>query len=235
VVEEGDRKTNFKKVVVTEVISGVTFWAQHLDNATQFEQMQQQMRTDLLDNPPLPGSLTPKRNDLVASLFLDNLWYRARIEKIESGDKVHVLYVDYGNREVVPSTKLAALPGQYASFAPQAKEYTLALVKAVSDEEVLYDLTNAFGQEAVNHEFSLNIEYKVEKQEFVSLTNPETKADLASKLIADGWAMVDKRREKRLQSMIADYTKAQETARKNRLNLWRYGDFTEDDAPEFGS
>lgn len=235
VVEETDRKTNFKKVVVTEVITGVTFWAQHLDNATQFEQMQQQMRSDLLDNPPLPGSVTPKRNDLVASLFLDNLWYRARIEKVESADRVHVLYVDYGNREIVAATKLAALPAQYASFAPQAKEYSLACIKAAADDEVLYDLTNAFGQEAVDKEFSLNVEYKLEKQEFVSLTNPDTNADLAAKLIGDGWAMVEKRREKRLASMLTDYMKAQDAARKQRLNLWRYGDFTEDDAPEFGS
>ena len=47
--------------------------------------------------------------------------------------------------------------------------------------------------------------------------------------------LVERRREKRLQSLVSDYCKAQESARKNRLNLWRYGDFTEDDAPEFGA
>jgi len=66
--------------------------------ATQFEQMQQQLRQDLTESPPLPGSLTPRKGDLVAAVFaLDSLWYRARIEKVESSEKVHVLFVDYGN------------------------------------------------------------------------------------------------------------------------------------------
>ena len=59
--------------------------------------MQQQLRTDLTDNPPLPGSVTPRRGDLVASLFVDDLWYRAKIEKVESPSKIFVLYIDYGN------------------------------------------------------------------------------------------------------------------------------------------
>ena len=42
--------------------------------APSFEQMQQQLRSDLTDNPPLPGSLSPKKGDLVAALFIDKLW-----------------------------------------------------------------------------------------------------------------------------------------------------------------
>jgi len=30
--EESERKTNYKKIIVTEITSGVTFWAQSLDN-----------------------------------------------------------------------------------------------------------------------------------------------------------------------------------------------------------
>ena len=60
--------------------------------------MQQQLRQDLTDSPPLPGAVVPKRGDLVASIFaVDGLWYRAKIEKVESTDKVHVLFIDYGN------------------------------------------------------------------------------------------------------------------------------------------
>jgi len=233
--EEGERKTVYKKIIVTEIISGIEFWGQSIDNATAFEQMQQQLRSDLTDNPPLPGSLSPKKNDLVASMFIDNLWYRAKVEKIESNEKVHVLYVDYGNRDIVSTAKLAALPQQYSGFPAQAKEYALACLKVPSDEDHVEDLSNAFAKEALNKEFSLNTEYKLNNQEFVTLTNVETKKDIASTLLAYGVVMTEKRREKRLHKLIQEYNKAQETARKNRLNLWRYGDFTEDDAPEFGS
>jgi len=234
VVEETERKVTYKKVVVTVVNKGLDFWAQHLDNATAFEKMQQQLRSDLTDNPPLPGSVTPKRGDLVASLFVDNLWYRAKIERIDK-DKVYVLYIDYGNHEVVPVTQLAHLPTQFASFAPQARPYTLACLKLSSDEETYEDLYNAFAQEAMNEEFSLNIEYKFNNQEFVTLSNTEKKKDVANTLLSNGVVMVERRREKRLQKIMHDYYAAQEIARKKRLNLWRYGDFTEDDAPEFGA
>lgn len=33
---------------------------------------------------------------------------------------------------------------------------------------------------------------------------------------------------------VADYLSAQDAAKKRHLNIWRYGDITEDDANEFG-
>jgi len=235
VVEETERKTNYKKVLVTEITSGVTFWAQNLDNASQFEQMQQQLRQDLTDSPPLPGAVVPRRGDLVAALFaVDGLWYRAKIEKVEK-EKIHVLFVDYGNRDVVSSTKLAPLPAQFVSYPAQAREYTLACVKVPTDEENVYDLMQNFAKEAINREFSLNQEYKFNNQDFVTLSNPESKKDMATSLISDGVLMVERRREKRLQKLVSEYIQAQDRARKSRVNLWLYGDFTEDDAPEFGA
>jgi staphylococcal nuclease domain-containing protein 1 len=234
VVEETERNVTYKKIIVTDVLGGNKFWAQHIDNSAAFEQMQAQLRADLTETPPLPGSLTPRRNDVVASKFVDDQWYRARIEQVKN-DKIYVLYIDYGNREIVSSTKLAHLPPKYVSFPPQARQYSLGCIRVPEDDDIVHDLTNAFVKEALNNEFSLNVEYKFNGEDYVSLTNPETKADLARTLLAYGVCLVERRREKRLQNLVNDYCKAQETARKNRLNLWRYGDFTEDDAPEFGA
>ena len=33
---------------------------------------------------------------------------------------------------------------------------------------------------------------------------------------------------------VADYISAQDLAKKRHLNIWRYGDITDDDATEFG-
>lgn len=33
---------------------------------------------------------------------------------------------------------------------------------------------------------------------------------------------------------VSQYRDAQEEAKKNHLNMWEYGDITEDDAKEFG-
>jgi len=235
IVEDTERSLSYKKIIVTEILQGVDFWAQHIDNAPQFEQMQSQLRTELTENPPLPGSITPRRGDVVAALFVDNLWYRARIEKVVSLEKIYVLYVDYGNKEILSSVRLAQLPPKYSSFPPQARQYSLACLKVPADPDVAEDLTNAIAKEALNQEFSLNVEYKLSGQEFVTLSNPDSKNDLARTLLSYGVCMVDQRREKRLKSLMNDYCAAQELARKNHLNLWRYGDFTDDNAPEFGA
>jgi len=234
IVEDTERSLSYKKIIVTEITQGVEFWAQHIDNATQFEQMQTQLRTELTENPPLPGSVTARKGDIVAALFVDNLWYRARVDKV-SVDKVYVLYVDYGNKEIISNVRIAHLPPKYASFPPQARQYSLACIKVPEDPEIVEDLSHAFAKEALNQEFSLNVEYKLGGQEFVTLSNPETKNDLARTLLSYGVCMVEQRREKRLKNLLNEYCGAQELARKNHLNLWRYGDFTDDNAPEFGA
>jgi staphylococcal nuclease domain-containing protein 1 len=33
---------------------------------------------------------------------------------------------------------------------------------------------------------------------------------------------------------VSEYKEAQEVAKKSHVNMWRYGDITEDDAKEFG-
>jgi len=43
-----------------------------------------ELRNDLADNPPLPGAYTPKKGDLCAAKFSDDLWYRARVTKVQS-------------------------------------------------------------------------------------------------------------------------------------------------------
>ncbi|MEQ2180798.1 nuclease domain-containing protein, partial [Goodea atripinnis] len=61
--------------------------------------------------------------------------YRARVEKVESLAKVHVFYIDYGNREVVSSTRLAAMPPAFSTrtLPAQATEYTFAFIQVPQD------------------------------------------------------------------------------------------------------
>ncbi|CAB4015938.1 staphylococcal nuclease domain-containing 1-like, partial [Paramuricea clavata] len=232
--DTSERQCKYEKVVITEVEGPQCFWVQHADSGTEIEQMMERLRTNLADNPPVPGSFTPRRGELCAALFTDNNWYRARVLKTSGPKEITVLYIDFGNIEVLPISKIRALPRDFASMKPQAVEYNLALVREPNDEEMKYDLNAVFKNKILNNMFLLNKEYKINNQEFVTLTNPESKEDIGRALIAEGLALVDKRNEKRFQKMVKDYLGAQDTAKKNRLNMWRYGDITEDDAKEFG-
>ena len=43
-------------------------------------------RTEFATSPPLAGAYTPKKGDLCAAKFVDDQWYRARIEKMSAVD-----------------------------------------------------------------------------------------------------------------------------------------------------
>jgi len=48
----------------------------------KLEAFMAEMRAEMHTNPPLPGAYTPKKGDLCAAKFVDELWYRARVEKV---------------------------------------------------------------------------------------------------------------------------------------------------------
>ena len=47
--------------------------------------------------------------------------------------------------------------------------------------------------------------------------HPDSKEDIGKSLVAEGLALVEKRREKRFQKMVMDYISAQEAAKKSRV------------------
>ena len=47
--------------------------------------------------------------------------------------------------------------------------------------------------------------------------NPDSKEDIAVSLVSNGFAMVEKRKEKKLQKLLSTYRKAQDQAKKNRV------------------
>ncbi|CAH1250586.1 staphylococcal nuclease domain-containing protein 1-like [Branchiostoma lanceolatum] len=233
VVEEAERNVNYKDVVVTEVGEDMKFYAQDMETGPHLEKMMEELRTEMTDTPPLQGAYTPRKGDLCAAKFVDEEWYRARVEKV-SGNQANVLYVDYGNREVIPAARLAALPSTFHTLPIQAHEYTLAFVTLPEDPEAKKDAQEAFLKDVLNQQLALNVEYKNQGADMVILLTSDKTTDIGLGLVKDGLVMVEARREKRLQKLVNDYKKAQDAAKNARLNLWQYGDFTGDDAVEFG-
>ena len=58
--------------------------------------------------------------------------------------------------------------------------------------------------------------------------------DIGEMLLSQGFCTTVKKSPAHLADLHKKYLESQESARKNRLNLWRYGDITEDDDTEFG-
>lgn len=89
----------YEEVIVTEVTDQGTLFAQNFQNGPKLEALYSKLRQDFQANPPLPGAYTPKRGDICAAKFIDDQWYRVKVEKLQ-GTSAMILYIDYGNREV---------------------------------------------------------------------------------------------------------------------------------------
>ena len=237
--EPQERTVVQKKIVITEVTNDLHFYGQLIENGQKLEQLSSQLKNELETRPPVPGAYTPKAGDLcVAKFSVDNEWYRAKVLSVSSAGNVTVLFVDYGNKEQMQATKLAQIPAGFETLAPQANEYSLALVQLSSDEDDVETCVDKFKQLVFSDgeaaEFSINSEYKLGSVDFVSLIDLN-KNDIGKKLVADGYVSVDKaRREKRLQKLLAEYLKSLTSAKQAHKMMWRYGDKEQDDAAEFG-
>lgn len=234
-VESSERKVNYKTVVITEFKQqDLNFYAQNVEDGPKLEELMINMRQEFTSNPPLTGAYTPKKNDICAAKFSgDDLWYRARVEKI-MGDKVQVMFVDYGNRETSTVTRLASLPSTYSNFPNAAHEYAFAYVVTPKDIDLKLAAIDKLHEDVENCHLLLNVEYRTGGIAYVTLVTQEEKVDLAKALIQDGLLQVEKRKEKCYQKILSEYKEAETQARKKRLNLWQYGDITDDDAKEFG-
>ncbi|KAK9400402.1 staphylococcal nuclease domain-containing protein 1-like [Crotalus adamanteus] len=234
--EEKERTANYKPVFVTEVTDDLHFYVQDVETGTQLEKLMESMRGEIAGCPPVEGAYTPRRGDFCIAKFVDGEWYRARVEKVESLAKVHVFYIDYGNKETLPSTRLATLPQAFGTrvLPAQATEYKFAFIQVPQDEEARADVVDSAVRDIQNTQCLLNVEYAGPGCTHVTLQFADSKADVGLGLVKTGLVMVEPRKEKQFQKVMTEYLNAQEAAKSARLNLWRYGDFRADDADEFG-
>jgi len=231
---EEDRKVNYTKVVVTEVTPEAKIYAQLIDEGPKLEALMKQIREEFSSNPPLAGAYQPKKGDLCAAKFVDGQWYRAKIEKNSPAGEVSVLYIDYGNRASIPKVNCGALPGSFVSLPAFAHEYSLALCLMCSDEDYASQGLKAMREDLLDKELKLNVEYRNLGQEFVSILDSAGE-DIGKNLILDGLMLAEKKGGRKLTKLVDSYRDAQDSAKKNHLNIWEYGDITEDDSREFGA
>ncbi|KAJ8666951.1 hypothetical protein QAD02_008613 [Eretmocerus hayati] len=229
------RKIDYQEVVVCEVTEDLHVYTQKVDQKANLESMLTRLRQEIAANPPLAGAYTPKKGDLAIAKFTeDDEWYRVKIEKV-SGSNVSVFYIDYGNREVINSTRVAAMPAGFGADKPYATENILALVALPKDDDDKKAAVDALREDTVNGKpVLLNIEYRNAGVPAVTLVDPTTKADLVKALVADGFLICTPGRDRKLKELREEYRKAEQEARDNHRNIWQYGDITEDDAKEFG-
>jgi len=226
-----DRKVNLTEVLVTEITDEGKVYACAVSDGSALEQLMDNLREEFKSNPPLAGAYTPKKNDLCAAKFVDDQWYRAKVEKVGASE-VQVLYIDYGNRASVPKAKLGSLPASFQTAAAYAKPYSLALCLMPPDEDLQAQAVQGLKEDMLDKTVKFNVEYKVGGETFVTFHLGDE--DIGKGLVEDGLLMVDRKGGRKMASLLKQYEEAMSRAKKHHLNIWQYGDITADDAREFG-
>lgn len=242
------------KVKVTEVLGGGKFYAQSATDA-RVSSLQMQLEALRVKEKALaPVNFEPKKGEIVMAEFsVDGSWNRAMVVNApwqgQSKDGYEVFYIDYGNQEKVPLSKLRPLDSSISFGTPGlALLLNLAYVK-------IPELEEDYGQEAAEYLSSMIGDKvfmakvmekdtsggKVKGQGTgtklsVFLYDVEPGNSINSLMLQAGYARVVKKNRwdpKEKQDELEKLAEFQETARKQRLNIWQYGDIEsdEDDTP----
>jgi len=86
-------------------------------------------------------------------------------------------------------------------------------------EDDIQSAIHEFCVEILNKQCLLNTEYKNAGVDCVTLCHADSKDDVAQLLLAEGWLLVESRREKRLAKLVGQYQKAQEKAKEGRVSV----------------
>lgn len=187
-----------------------------------------------------------KAGEYVSARFSeDGQWYRARIRSNDRAAKVaEVVYIDYGNSEKQPWSKLRPLDEKFTvqRLKAQAVDAALSFVQlptTASDylaEAIgfMYDVTD--GKQLVG---SFDFVDTKENLNWITIFDP--KAEGADKVtqsvnrevIRHGHGMVPRKlrpweRTKAFEVVLKSLREAETQAKEERLGMWEYGDLTED-------
>jgi staphylococcal nuclease domain-containing protein 1 len=242
---ESRRKDDYRDVIITHIDESGRLKLQQIGAGTAaLDKLMASFRSfHVSSKPTLPGP--PKTGDVVAAKFsADNSWYRAKIRRNDREKKTaEVVYLDYGNSEVVPWANLRPLGREEfetTKLAPQATDAVLSFVQLPGASEYLADAigylaTLTDGRSLVAAVDNID---KTAGQNVLSVTlfdpakSGSVDDSVNAELVAEGWALVPRklRRWELAEKAVVDGLRKQEQAAKDeRKGQWEYGDITADD------
>uniref|UniRef100_A0A663E990 Tudor domain containing 1 n=1 Tax=Aquila chrysaetos chrysaetos TaxID=223781 RepID=A0A663E990_AQUCH len=115
--------------VVSCVQNPEEFFCQQIHSARQLAELQVSLNEHCDRFPSSPAFRPAAGNVCCAQFTEDNLWYRAAVIAYVSEDTVLAGYIDYGNFEVLPLTRLRPMIPRLMDLPAQAIRCTLAGVK----------------------------------------------------------------------------------------------------------
>ncbi|AEO65192.1 ddb448c5-78f0-4ee8-9cb6-efeb2ce2b06c [Thermothielavioides terrestris] len=242
------RPEDYRDIMVTSVDSNGRVKVQEIGKGTAaLEALMEQFRQFHL-NPTNSAPLkeAPKAGDYVAAQFSeDGEWYRARIRSNDRAAKVaEVVYIDYGNSEKQPWSKLRPLTQPQFTvqkLKAQAVDTQLSFVQLPTSQDYLDDAIHYLHELTDGRRLVGSFDYVDAKEgiNYVTIFDPEAEGadkvteSINRKMVLEGHAMVARKlkaweRSKVFEPVLKSLREAEAEAKANRRGMWEYGDITED-------
>ncbi|KAL8716401.1 MAG: hypothetical protein Q9220_000308 [cf. Caloplaca sp. 1 TL-2023] len=191
------------------------------------------------------ASTPPKTGDILAAKFSEDAsWYRARIRRNDREAKTsEVLFIDYGNTEMVPWTSIRPLGPQDRfgtnKLKAQATDAVFSFLQFPTgnsmymSDAVDFLRGNVEGKQVVGRVDFVDAK---EGTMFLTVFDPNGRGKgeevcVNEEVVGEGLAMVG-RKLKSWEAARGDVVKGlrgkEEEAKKERRGMWEYGDLTED-------
>lgn len=206
------------------------------------EQLMSAFRTYHLsptNNKGLEGP--PKVGEYVAAKFTeDNTFYRARVRHANREAKeADVLYIDYGNSEKIPFSRLRPLTQpqfQVSKLKAQAVDAVFSFLQFPTQTDYASESVEMINHLTAGRQLVANVDWtSPEGILHVTLYDPNSsdrmEASLNSEIVSEGLAMVPfklRPYERAYPEMIKSLKEKETTAKAERRGMWEYGDITED-------
>ncbi|XP_070582515.1 serine/threonine-protein kinase 31 isoform X2 [Erythrolamprus reginae] len=122
-MEEDSTYNKVEIVFGCHIEDAVTFWAQKVYRSQEILKINSELSAICPHAVQVFGK--PDFNKIYAGCFSeDNRWYRCKILKVINAEKCQVLYIDYGNSEILRRSEIVEIP-ENLQFPGMAKKYKL--------------------------------------------------------------------------------------------------------------
>ncbi|CAJ0903411.1 11706_t:CDS:2, partial [Entrophospora sp. SA101] len=166
--------------------------------------------------------------------------YRAKIRKqLNESKSVEVVYIDYGNSETLPLSRIRSIPDDFKQLSAQSQEAVLSFL-TVPEREKDYGIEacDRFHDLVGDKKLVANVDYRENQLLHLTLYDqqPSQQSDssysietsINAEMVRDGFAFVNKkvRYARNNASSIKKLEELLEGTKKNRLGMFEYGDIT---------
>ncbi|KAE8661954.1 TUDOR-SN protein 1 isoform 2 [Hibiscus syriacus] len=228
-----NKQKEILEVVVTEVLSGGKFYVQTIGDQ-RVSSIQKQLASLNIQEAPVID-LEVARMVLAAEfncvhtlgLICEDCQCTSR-RVGSSNDRFEVFYLDYGNQEEVPYSRLRPIDPSLSATPGLAQLCSLVFLKVPS-------LEDKFGTEAAQflseQTFGSSLKFKAVIEERDS-SGGKVKGQGTGTVLIEGLARLEKRKKwepKDIKLMLNKLEEYQQEAKTGRRGIWQYGDVESDD------